>query len=168
MNFIKKNSKILICIAIFIGILIVDLITKAVVASNMKLFETIPVIQDVFHITYVQNTGAAFSILEDKMLFFYIITPIALILGTWFLIKEWKHSMFQNVIIVSILAGALGNFIDRVFLGYVRDMFDFRLINFAVFNVADIALTVGCGVFIVFLIYDLFKDEKQKRDQNND
>ena len=113
-----------------------------------------PLWQGVFHLTYVENTGAAFSMLEGRQGFFIFVTIAALL----FMIYLYKTGMFKGVLghlcIALILGGAIGNFIDRLRLGYVIDMFDFCLINFAVFNFADICITIGGAIFVLLTFLD--------------
>ncbi len=159
----------LILAAIIIVLAIVlDQLTKYLVVSNMFIGQTIPVIKDVFHITYVRNTGAAFSILSGSMTLFYIITPIALAVFTYILIKERKGKKLQLVLLGGIIGGTIGNFIDRVAYGYVIDFIDCRFINFAIFNVADMFLTCCVILYVLLLIVDLVKDMKKEKESKND
>ena len=130
----------------------IDYISKYIVSSNMYLGETIPLIKDVFHITYVLNDGAAFSMLQGKTLFLIIFT--ALIIGAvlvYLFIKKPKDKLLLMSIAL-ILSGAVGNLIDRIMTGHVVDFLDFRLINFPVFNVADCYVTIGA---VLLCIYEL-------------
>lgn len=145
---------------------ILDQVTKYIVVSNMLLGQTVPVIKDVFHFTYVQNTGAAFSILKDNMTLFYIITPIALAAFIYMIIKERNGSKFQLVLLGGIVGGTIGNFIDRVVNGYVVDFIDCRFIDFAVFNVADIFLTCCVILYVIYLLTELVKDYKKNGGKN--
>lgn len=153
---------LIIAAIIVVASVVIDLVSKAIVAGNMQVFQSIPIIPNVLHITYVKNTGAAFSILENQMLFFYILTPIALIAFIWYLIKVRKGSKFQIVSLALIIGGTIGNFVDRVFLQYVRDFIEFRFVDFAIFNFADICLTVGVVFFVIYLLVDIIKDSKKK------
>lgn len=114
-------------------------VTVLQVAPN----HSIPVVQDVFHLTYVENRGAAFSILQDKIWFFIVLTVLILV----FMLYVMKRNMIRTALgrwsLYIIVGGAVGNLIDRVLRHYVVDMFDFRLIQFPVFNVADIFVCVG-------------------------
>ncbi|MFI3167229.1 MAG: signal peptidase II [Bacillota bacterium] len=156
-----------------------DQIVKLAVVSTMSLGQSIPLWQDVFHLTYVHNDGAAFSMMSGNMVTFYIITPIALFAFSWYMWKIKQEKVdgklsflqkFEIITIAMIMGGTIGNFIDRVSHQYVIDMFDFCLINFAIFNVADIFLTVGTFLLVIALIYEIvteYKAEKQKKQQNN-
>lgn len=140
-----------------------DQLTKYIVVSDMFLGQTVPIIKDVFHFTYVRNTGAAFSILSGGMTFFYIITPIALAIFIYIMIKERKGSKLQLVLLGGIVGGTIGNFIDRIAYGYVIDFIDCRFINFAIFNVADMFLTCGVFLYVFYLLVELTKDIKKEK-----
>lgn len=116
---------------------------------------TLPVIQDVFHLTYVENRGASFGMLQNSQIFFIVITSIVLVVAAVFMIKtRKKQPLFFKITLSLIIGGAIGNYIDRIAFGYVRDLLDFRLINFWVFNVADSCLVVGSillGIYILFI-----------------
>jgi signal peptidase II len=111
--------------------------------------QSIPVIKNVFHITYVQNTGAAFSILKGKTFLFTVVSSIVIVIITLVLIKlPAKHKAF-GIVMALILGGAMGNFIDRLRFGYVVDFLDFRV--WPVFNIADCAIVIGV-LILAYLI----------------
>ena len=126
-----------------------------------------PLLEGVFHLTYVENRGAAFGMLQTARWFFIVVTIAACCAIVYWLIKNHKtlHTMMR-VSLALILAGALGNLIDRVLLSYVRDMFSFVLINFAVFNVADSAVTVGTVVLVLDVLF--FKGKVYLQDEPKD
>lgn len=143
---------------IVIGVILLDHLVKYAVASQMVPGESIPVISEIFHITYVQNRGAAFSMMQGQWVFL-ILLPCAAIL-TALIILFWKRknwNICMNLAIAFICGGGLGNLIDRITQGYVVDLFDFRV--FPVFNIADIFICVGCGL----LLLDVFITERKKR-----
>ncbi len=115
---------------------------------------TFPLIDGVFALSYVENRGAAFGMLEDARAFFIVATVLVCGAVIYFAVKEYKRlPALMKVSLALILSGALGNFIDRVFLGYVRDMLYFELINFPVFNVADSAICIGAALLILDLYF---------------
>lgn len=139
------------CILVLIAIVAIDQISKFAIALNMDLNQSIKLIPGFFNITYLQNTGAAWSMFEGRMIFFYIITIIALIIMVYFYKSSDVHDGLTKLGIICMIAGTLGNFIDRLIFQYVRDFLDFNIFgyDFPVFNVADMALCIGVG--LVFL-----------------
>lgn len=134
----------------------VDQITKAMAASWLVGLpgQSYHLWPGVFHLTYAENRGAAFGMLQNGRWFFLITTVIACGVIIWFLRKErGKMHQLMRVTLALILGGAIGNFIDRLFLGYVRDMLDATIINFAIFNVADSAVSVGCVLLFIDLLF---------------
>ena len=122
--------------------------------------ESMAVIPDVFYLTYVKNQGASFGMLQGFQWFFIVVTVIVIIAATWFMIKyRKKHTRFLKVSLALVYSGALGNLIDRIAYGYVRDFIDFRVFDFWkwIFNVADMCLVIGSimlGIYILFLHKD--------------
>ena len=144
------------------GILLVDQLVKYVVRSHMYVGESIPVIQGVFHLTYVRNTGAAFNLFEGMSMFLQIVTFFALVFAVWFMEKHLQRHWTLLLSMILIISGGAGNLLDRFFLGYVTDLFEFRLIHFPVFNVADIAICVGCFILVLYtFLFDRPAEEKE-------
>lgn len=141
-------------------LVVCDQLVKYWVVSNLSLGEAMNVIPNVFSLTYYQNSGAAWSILQGQMWFFAIVTFVAVPLCIWLLWKNRRGSKFYSLALGLVIAGALGNFIDRMRLGYVVDMFQTDFINFPIFNVADMCLTIG--VVMVF-IYALFEERFERK-----
>lgn len=137
---------------IAVAVILFDRVIKKLVMSNMHPWETIPVIEDIFHFTYVQNRGAAFSMWEEQWIIL-IGLPLVVIAAGFVLMylmkKKWDRLMLTAV--AFICGGGFGNLIDRMFLGYVVDIFDFRV--FPVFNIADIFICVGCGLMILDVLF---------------
>ena len=121
-------------------ILSLDQLTKLLATKNLILNQSIPIIKGVFHISLIHNRGAAFGILKNQASLFVVTSIFAIILIYRSLKKDTKHKLY-NVSLGLILAGAIGNLIDRLFCGYVIDFLDFLI--WPVFNVADSAITVG-------------------------
>lgn len=141
-------------------LVVCDQLVKYWVVSNLSLGEAMNVIPNVFSLTYYQNSGAAWSILQGQMWFFAIVTFVAVPLCIWLLWKNRRGSKFYSLALGLVIAGALGNFIDRMRLGYVVDMFQTDFMNFPIFNVADMCLTIG--VVMVF-IYALFEERFERK-----
>ncbi|CAD2076747.1 Lipoprotein signal peptidase [Jeotgalicoccus aerolatus] len=135
-------------------VLAIDQLTKFLVATQMSLGESIPVIGEYLKITSHRNSGAAWGMFEGRMLFFYIITVAVLVFLIYFYKTEAKNNLLMQVGITLLMAGALGNFIDRLLFQEVVDFVDVLIINydFPIFNVADSALTVG----VIILLIEVF------------
>ncbi|MPW25054.1 signal peptidase II [Alkalibaculum sp. M08DMB] len=142
---------------IIIIIVILDQVSKLLAIHYVKPLNTIPILENVFHLTYAQNTGAAFSILSNKISLLTFITTIFIIILLIYLYRISSKDKKFNLLTFSlslIIGGALGNLVDRMRLGYVVDFFDFRLINFAIFNVADCFIVVGSILLVVLIIFE--------------
>ncbi|MBF7096016.1 signal peptidase II [Alkalibacter mobilis] len=142
---------------IIIAIILLDQFSKYLVLNHLTDISTIPLWEGVFHLTYRENTGAAFSIFTDMQLFLKIITSIFVVLLLIFLIKHVrseKKFTLKALSLSFIIGGAVGNLIDRLRFNFVVDFFDFRLINFAVFNVADSFIVIGSILLIIILMLD--------------
>ncbi len=140
-------------------VLIVDQVTKYLVVQNIELYQVKAFLPGVLSWMYIQNTGAAWSILEGQMWFFYVITTVVIIGVLYIMQKYAKKSRLFSMGLALILAGALGNFIDRIRLGYVVDMVRVELFDFPIFNVADMSLSIGVALIIVYVLLD----EKNKK-----
>ena len=140
-------------------IVVLDQITKALVVANIPLDGYVEAIPGLFHLTYIRNTGAAFSMLEGQRIFFFLVTAVFLAGIIWCIVKKVFPKPYFWIFAV-IAGGAIGNLIDRVRLGYVVDMIAVDFMNFAIFNVADIFLTCGA---VVLVVYALFFDPEEKK-----
>jgi len=135
-------------------VLILDQLSKFYAKAYLRPVGYFPIIQDIFHLTYVENRGAAFGLLQGQRLVFIVLTMLITAAIVYFLMKIPDKAVFLKTGLSLVLGGAIGNLIDRVRLGYVVDMFDFTLINFPVFNIADSSLVVGSillGYYILFV-----------------
>lgn len=144
---------------LFMGIFVViatvlDQLSKLWVVNNIPLHGEIPVLSGIFHLTYAQNTGAAWSMLSGMQWLFLLIF-LAFTLGIiWeFSKKRWPFTTFDRWCIAVVYAGGLGNIIDRIRLGYVVDMIEVEFIDFPVFNLADCCITCGCIALVVHLVF---------------
>ncbi len=134
-------------------LVIIDQLTKYLTVQNIALYDQVDFIPGFMSWTYIQNTGAAWSILEGQMWFFYLVTVIVSAVILYFLYTEGKKDRIFGTILAIILGGTLGNFIDRLLYQYVIDMIKVEFISFPVFNVADSFLTVGVTLLFVYSLY---------------
>ena len=132
-------------------LIIIDPAIKWISRTKLTKFESYPVIDGFFHFTYVENRGAAFGMLQNKTWFFVLITFVVVGYMIYFTKKNKNIDKKLTFVLSIITAGAIGNLIDRIWLGFVVDMFDFRGIWQFVFNFADICVVVG-GILLIFLI----------------
>ncbi len=148
------------------GIVALDQWTKFLTVANIDLYERVPVLDGVFHLTLIHNPGAAFSTFEGAQWLFALIF-VALTIAILYELKHQKLGLksVEWLLIAGVYGGGLGNMIDRIRMGYVVDMIAVDFINFPVFNVADCFITV-CGIALVahlaFCNKDFWKDEKKK------
>ena len=129
-----------------------DQLTKYLIQANMELNSSIPLIDGIFHITYIQNRGAAFSMFQNKTEFLIVMQLIIIAVVLIYLVKKQKTEHGCLLLSISLIAaGGIGNLIDRTMRSYVVDFFDFRV--WPIFNVADIAVCVGCGLLILYMFF---------------
>jgi signal peptidase II len=156
----RKRSFLLIAI---VGI-IFDQLTKYIVVQNFAAVgDTFSLWQNVFHFTYVINTGAAFSFFRgqvDILRWISLIVSFILVVFVWY---SPKLTFLEQLGYGFILSGAVGNGIDRFLFGYVVDFLDFRLINFPVFNIADVAINIG----VLILIFCSFTPKSKLERKNH-
>lgn len=142
-------------VSIFISILLLIALDQAVkwyVVKEIPLGGMRRFIPKVVSLTYLKNSGAAFSMLENQQWFFTIITLIAMGAAFVYLYRHIKGSIWLLLGLTLIISGGIGNFIDRVRQGFVVDMFHLDFMNFAIFNVADIYLSIGVGLLLIYLL----------------
>lgn len=143
-------------VLVTLGVLLLDLLTKYIVQSRMELFQSVPVIDNIFHITYIMNPGAAFGMMANKTGLFITVT-LVLLIGVAVFYKQLRQ---QGALAVSalglVVGGALGNLIDRLRYGQVVDFLDFRI--WPIFNVADVAIVVGMALLVIVI----FRMEESK------
>ena len=168
--------------ALFTGVLLLvvllDQITKMIVVKNMELGESIPLIKDVFHFTYILNEGAAFGMLADHRWIFLILSTVSVLgISAYLILRSRKLGVLFGISLSMIAGGGIGNMIDRIWngevfgSGAVIDFIDFCAfpqIWTWIFNVADAAVCVGAGLIFLAIILDEIKDaRKRKTDAMN-
>lgn len=160
---IKNILPFVLMVSIFVGFLIFDLISKHIVEDNIELGTKKIIIKGFISFFTVHNFGAAWSIFSGKQIFLIVFTIIFLVLMIFYYIKEKSKSYLFNITYGFILAGTIGNLVDRIFLGYVRDFINLEFMDFPVFNIADICLTIGVGLFILYIIILTFKEKSGEK-----
>ena len=150
-------------IVIIVSSIFLDQLTKWIVVNSMNLYESIVLIPNVFSFTYIHNYGAAWGMFSNHRWIFILITSLALIIMPIILYRYRKVHFLFNLSLSLFIGGAIGNLIDRIFVGYVVDFLEFTFISFPVFNVADICVVCGAGIMIV---YALFFDKTFFVDKN--
>lgn len=165
------NRKKVICLDVIFMIimLLADQWTKKLAVTHLKDSDPIVLIKGWLELTYVENRGAAFGILQNQRVFLLSITVLLLIICGVVLVKlqPVKKNIPYHILIVLIIAGGIGNMIDRIALGYVVDFVYFSIIDFPVFNVADCYIT-GAEIFLILFFLLTFKNDKNDdRDTDN-
>lgn len=143
------------------GLTAVDQLVKFLVRAQIPLHTSVPFLPGVMNLTYYQNTGAAFSMLNEHTWILTIISAVVSLVVVVAILKKGFSHWFGSICLSLILGGAVGNLIDRAFLGFVTDMFQTTFISFAIFNVADICVVVGGIALCVYLVFFYEKLEKR-------
>lgn len=160
----KKKNQIKEWIVGITGILLLVLFdqwTKALAVLHLKGQQALSLWEGIFELSYVENRGAAFGVMQDQQTIFLVLTiaVIILMIGIVLRMPTGRRYLPGKVTILFLGAGAIGNFIDRVSQGYVVDFFYFKLIDFPVFNVADIYVTVAVAVMAYLLLFYYTEEE---------
>lgn len=149
------------------ALVVVDQITKVLVRAYIPLGAKYTLIPGLLGLTYVQNSGAAFSAFSNVTPLLALISLVMSILIAVAIVKNWLKHPFAQWTLAVILAGSVGNLIDRAFFGYVTDMVDTLFVRFAVYNFADICVTLGLVALMVYLIFFYEKCEGKKPSSND-
>ena len=139
-----------------------DRLSKILAAKYLADGTVMTVIPYFLGLRYLENTGMAFSMLSGKTVFLAVITAVALIIMAYFLFVKNYGEKFERFCFMLIFAGGIGNLIDRVFQGYVIDYFEFLFMDFAIFNVADVYVCVGVGLYAIYTFYTEFYKKENK------
>ena len=163
MKFKINYKKIVLAIISIIILVTLDQISKVFAVQLLKDKEDIILINNALQFHYLENTGAAFSLLTGAQVFFKIITPLLVVVLVFFLVKysDSRKELPFFILDILLISGAIGNYLDRLHNGYVVDFIYFSLINFPVFNVADIYVTVSVFLFAVVVLF-FYKDDTDK------
>lgn len=139
-----------------------DQLTKLLVRMNFSVGDSVSVIGDFFRLTYIQNRGAAFSLFTGQKVLLVLVPLLVICIALFFLHRKKGEHFTLYLSWAMIIAGGIGNLIDRVVFGYVIDMLDFSIFP-PIFNVADIGVTVGCALFALYILAgDKLKEKKNR------
>ena len=159
----KKTSYIVISIILILSIAI-DLITKLIIQNYFESGnDSIVVIKDFFEITYLKNTGAAFGMFGNSTLALTIVSIVFVVLFVVYDVFCHSNTVWYSMGLSLVVGGAIGNMVDRIFLGYVRDFISIKLFSF-VFNLADLFITVGVMFFAIHFLIGVINESKEKKN----
>ena len=154
-------------------LLLIDQYTKFMAVTHLKDNADYIIAENIFRFQYLENRGAAFGMLPNQRMFFVFSSMVMLTIIVYVLVKTPSEKKYVpiNALLITIAAGAIGNMIDRIKLGYVVDFLYFEYINFPIFNVADICVSVGTALLVLFVLF-YYKEEdlkflKMKIQKNN-
>lgn len=154
---------LLIWAASSLGLVLVDQLTKLMVVAKLKGQPPFVIWDGVFELLYSENRGAAFGMLQGRQGFFFLIAAVVLLAAAYVMYRmpDWKARRYHwlKLCTIMITAGAVGNMVDRISNGYVVDFLYFKLINFPIFNVADIYVTVATGILLVLMCFYYREEE---------
>lgn len=150
----------LLVVALLVGL---DQLTKYLVLINVKPVDAVPVIDKVIQFRYTENTGAAFSIFSEKTWLLTIFTGVMIIAGLLYLFLGKADNKLQFASLVLIISGGLGNLIDRLFRGFVVDFIEYLFMEYAVFNLADIFVTIGAVLLVISVLF--IKNGGEEKDE---
>ena len=157
----------LITVVIIAALIVADQVIKLVVLEHLAPVGSITLINKILSLTYVENTGAAFGSFSSHTEVLSVFTALVLAVGLFYLLSGKVKSKLAYACLTVIIAGGISNLLDRIFRGFVVDYIEPLFINFAVFNFADMLVTCGAFVLIIYLIYDMAKDAGKKKNGGN-
>ena len=146
------------------ALVVLDQIVKYLVRANIELGASVPFLPYILDLTYVQNTGAAFSMLRSHTWLLTLTSAVVVLAMCWLIVKGFFKNRLGMWSAALVLAGGMGNLIDRVLFGFVTDMFQTVFMNFAVFNVADCCITIGVPLMFLYVWFYVGKDGKKEEE----
>ena len=155
----------LIIIAVLVAI---DQLIKLLVIEHLEPIGSLTLIDGFIRLKYAENTGAAFGSFSGRTSFLSIFTFVIIILALIYLFVKKRKVDAEYICISLIVAGGLGNLVDRVFRGFVVDYIEPLFIDFAIFNFADILVTCSCIVLVIWLIYQIYRETKNEKGKNDE
>lgn len=158
-----KGANLAVWAAASVILVLLDQYTKMLAVAHLKGQEPLVIVNGVFELLYSENRGAAFGMLQGRQGFFFLIGAVVLAAAAFAMVRmpSWKNSRYHwlKLCVIMITAGALGNMVDRVSQGYVVDFLYFSLIDFPIFNVADIYVTVSAALLVLLMFFYYSEEE---------
>lgn len=148
---LSSRTNYIFAIGLILVILLIDFYTKYIVRNDVRFIKGVPIIPNLLNLIYVKNEGAAFSMLSGYRIALIIISSLAIILGIYAITRLYRNNKIIFLAVSMVIAGGIGNLIDRIFFGFVTDMISLSFFP-PVFNVADISVTLGCIILIIYII----------------
>lgn len=162
MHFSKYKHKYY-ALIMAVVLILADFFTKIAAVEYMPKETTVKVIPYLINFRFLYNDGAAFGMLDNARWVFMLATTVFIVAGIIYFIALKPKNIFLGYVIMLILAGGIGNMIDRVTTGQVVDFVTFDFIDFPSFNVADCCVVIGCILWILYILFDIFKGEKETK-----
>ena len=150
-----------ISLAVIAALTVIDRLTKYAAVTSVKPNGPFKFLFGLFQLRYVENTGAAFSSMQNQTVFLTIFTAVVIVMFIFLLMTKKIKPVFIYWCVAVVIAGGAGNFVDRVARGFVVDYIEPTFVNFAVFNFADCCVTVGAALLIIKTVYDLIRENKK-------
>ncbi|MBQ2848781.1 MAG: signal peptidase II [Clostridia bacterium] len=156
-----------ISLAIVAALTVIDRLTKYAAVMTVKVDGPKEFLFGLFQFSYVENTGAAFSMFSDKTEILSVLTAVLIVAALVVLVRKMLKSKILNAALILVISGGIGNLIDRIAYGYVIDFIEPLFIQFAVFNFADCCITVGAFIVIAYEIYEIISERKKKAEKHD-
>ena len=144
-----------------------DQLTKLLASVYLKPIDDVALWEGVFHLNYHENTGAAFGMMSDARWVFMLFSTVAILLFGVYLFSGNVGNRLTGISAALIISGGIGNMIDRIGMGYVVDFLYFKLIDFAIFNVADALVCIGAGLLVLAVVLEIIEESKKKKAEDD-
>lgn len=163
----KHTKKHISCLLMIVLIIIFDRVTKYFAVKNLYGGDIVNFIPGVVQFRYAENTGMAFSMLSGARWIFIFVTVVACVGVLYYMLSNRCKSLWLYWSLGVVVSGGIGNLVDRIMQGYVVDFIEPTFVDFAVFNIADCAVTCGAVSLVIYLVFDIIKDAKKSKEQSN-
>ena len=160
--FLSRKADFMLYVILAVVLIIVDQVTKYLTRAHIELGESLPFVPRLLELTYIKNTGAAWSILEKHTWLLSVISAVIVLVILLMIYKKFFTNRIGMLSATLIVAGGIGNLIDRVVFRYVTDMIKTIFMDFPVFNFADCCITVGVVLLVIYILFFYTEDKKEE------